>query len=168
MEKSSGLNLTRFFDQWFYSHGFPKISAKYNPQIEKGYVTLDFEQTQSDPFLAHFDLTLDVEIVDAQNQVYRASAPFDHRKAFVAIPLPEKTKVKLIRIDPDCKVLFSLEFNPGEEILEATAKEAKDVISRVRAYKELIKIGGYSALKRVSFLFIYFYREIFTQIYISL
>jgi aminopeptidase N len=149
LEKASGTNLTKFFDQWFFSQGFPRLSAKYAFQAEKRVVTIELEQTQTEPFLSHFDISFDVEVVDSENVAHRTRVTFAQKKAFAVIQLPLKAKVKLIRIDPDVTTLFSLDFNPGEEILESTAKEAKDLFSRIRSYKELIKIGSYSALSRV-------------------
>ena len=158
IEKASGLNLTRFFDQWFYSSGcafiglmrdrFPKIQGKYALQLDKKTVTVSLEQVQSEPFLNHFDIALDIELVDTNNKVYTTTVTFENSKAFAVIPIGS-SKIKTIRIDPDGKVLFSLDLNPGDEILSATAKEGGDICSRVWAYKELIKTGTFSALEKV-------------------
>jgi HEAT repeat protein len=54
-----------------------------------------------------------------------------------------------IQLDPECNRLFQLEFNPGEELLGNIAAKADDVPNRIRAHRELIKIGTSSALSKV-------------------
>jgi HEAT repeat protein len=50
------------------------------------------------------------------------------------------------RVDPGQQVLFSLEMNPGVEILSATVKHAHDVPNRIWAGQELAKLGTRPAL----------------------
>ena len=54
-----------------------------------------------------------------------------------------------VRIDPNNKVLFSLEFNPGEDLLINSLQNSPNIVHRIRAAKELIKNGSNSALKRL-------------------
>lgn len=153
LESESGLNLTRFFDEWFFSKGFPTVKASYSYDKDKKECTLTMEQSQISPAekndIAMFHFELDVEITDENDVVTVGTAVFeDSTKAYVRLNCASKPKV--IRLDPHGKVLITLDFNPGEPILASTAESAKDVVSRIRAYQELIKIGSFSSMKSVS------------------
>ncbi|KAJ3062333.1 hypothetical protein HK102_008803, partial [Quaeritorhiza haematococci] len=172
LERESGLNLTKYFDQWFYSKGFPKLKGTYTYDPQKRLVQISLEQTQSTgkgkdssasfsgaagdiPF---FEFSLDVEVTDEGGKVYKTEVVFDGeasgKKAVGFVVLDEsqggvKNKPRMVRVDPDLKWLFTLEMNTGEEVLENTARHAGDIMNRIRAYQELIKIGTASAMKKV-------------------
>lgn len=46
LEQHSHLNLTRFFDQWIYGRGYPKLKGTYEFDATKKIVSLKLEQTQ--------------------------------------------------------------------------------------------------------------------------
>ncbi len=145
------MNLTAFFDQWFYSKGFPKMKAAYEFQMAGNYVKLTFEQLQAKKTegIPVFDLSLDIEVVDTEGTVHKNVAVFQNGTVTVHFYLKKGVKPQFIRIDPECKALFSLEFNPGEEILVATAKHAKDVRNRIWAYETLAKQASVSGLLKL-------------------
>jgi aminopeptidase N len=60
-----------------------------------------------------------------------------------------KGKPTQVRFDPECKALFSLEFNPGADLLKSALKESPDIRSRIHAAKELIKTGTRPNLEAV-------------------
>ena len=70
-------------------------------------------------------------------------------KKSVSFSFESGVKPKYVRIDPFGKVLFSLDMNPGEDVLEQTALHAGDIVNRVWALEELVKIGGVSASQRI-------------------
>ena len=46
-EKESGLNLTKFFDQWVYGKGYPKLKVTYEDLVDsREIVQIVIEQTQ--------------------------------------------------------------------------------------------------------------------------
>ncbi|KAJ3074782.1 hypothetical protein HDU98_010273 [Podochytrium sp. JEL0797] len=155
LEKESGLNLTKFFDQWVYGRGYPKIKAEYAYDADKQICQITLEQTQENKELdipAVFELSLEVDVIDADGRVHPTEVHFSDATgpkvvAFVAMG---SAKVDVVEVDPRGKVLHSLDFNPGEAVLEATAKKGRDVMSRIRAFRQLIKIGSISSLKKVS------------------
>ncbi|KAL1917439.1 uncharacterized protein VTP21DRAFT_3832 [Calcarisporiella thermophila] len=155
LEDASGLNLTRFFDEWIYSPGYPQLKASYEHSTRDNTVQIAFEQTQHQPNtnvpkVFHFDL--DVEVIDAEDKVYSTTVRFENERAVAVLRLGN-AKPAQIRVDPEGKVLFSLEgLQPGEDILEATAKNAKDVFNRSWAYAQLIGVGSRAALKKVKTL----------------
>lgn len=128
---------------------FPKIEGKFSTQIDKKTVSLSLEQVQKPPFNKSFDITLEVELIDSDGISYHQNLEFNNGKAFATFSIGE-SKIKIIRVDPNTKVLFTLDMNPGEEILESSAKEAADIFTRIWAYGELIKIGTHSSFSRIA------------------
>jgi aminopeptidase N len=55
------------------------------------------------------------------------------------------TEVSEIRVDPHGRLLFALEFNPGEAILKETAKSAPCILNRIHAYNSLIDASSATA-----------------------
>ncbi|KAM3581482.1 hypothetical protein VKS41_006309 [Umbelopsis sp. WA50703] len=152
LEQASGLNLTRFFDEWVYSKGYPKLSAEYSYDSQSNEVKVTLNQTQVDEKegIPLFGFPLELEVVDDQGKVHSNTVVFDRdAKVITYIQLPSGSKPQVFRIDPDGKVLFSVELSADQNILENTAKSAKDVTNRIRAYNELVKTGSRASLKIV-------------------
>ncbi|KAI8827140.1 uncharacterized protein EV422DRAFT_594041 [Fimicolochytrium jonesii] len=153
LEKASGVALVKFFDDWLYSPGYPKLKGTYSYELEKNLVVLTLEQTQVDAAkkIPLFDIVIPVTVTDANGKTHSADVVFDSRtkntKAIVAIPVSGKPVS--LSVDPDYRTIFSLDLNPGEEVLSETAKSVSDVRSRIWAYQQLIEIGTLSALKKV-------------------
>ena len=148
----TGLNLTLFFQEWFYSCGYPTIKATMTHKKEERQVVISLEQTQVDSakHIPLFHCSVDVEVIDEDGNVFRGSAAFrDHsKKTSVVLDGCDKAPAQ-VRIDPDGKLLFTLDFNHGETTLGNVARDGKDVVSRIRAYYELIKIGTPTAMSIV-------------------
>ncbi|KAI8894738.1 hypothetical protein BC833DRAFT_651837 [Globomyces pollinis-pini] len=150
IEKTSGLNLVKFFDQWFYSPGFPTLKGNFDYEAGSPFCTITLEQTQINvkeniPF---FDIDVEVEVTSADDTVHLETIRFNDpskTKLFAVFPLGT-SKPKMVRIDPNAKLLFTIDFNPGEKILQETAKGAKDVSNRIRSYEKLIEVGSYNAV----------------------
>jgi aminopeptidase N len=151
LEEVSGLNLTRFFDQWLYSKGYPKLQISMEHNKDADLVQFAVEQTQVDQKagIGLFSFDLDLEIVDDKGGFHRGQVVFDYNtRATTSITIPKDTKPLQVRVDPLHKVLFTLDFKPSEEILIETARQG-DVFSRIWAYRELINIGTYQIFKKV-------------------
>lgn len=152
LEQASGLNLTRFFDEWIYSKGYPKVKADYSYDKKTNLVKVSLSQTQVDEKngIPLFAFPLEIEISDENGNVFTTTAEFDREEQTTAfIPIPNGSNPHILRIDPEGKVLFSLELSADDDILENTAKSAKDIHSRIHAYYVLIKSGSRASLKTV-------------------
>jgi aminopeptidase N len=64
----------------------------------------------------------------------------DKPKQTVVVAMPEEPSQ--VRIDPLCKVLHKLEFNPGDTMLRRQLTDAADVLGRILAAAELAKTGS--------------------------
>ncbi|KAH9263524.1 hypothetical protein BASA83_013080 [Batrachochytrium salamandrivorans] len=162
IEAQSGINLVPFFDQWLYSKGFPTLKGSLEVKTVGAsasgstLVNITLEQTQIDiaagvPF---FNITVDVEVVDTEDNVHTTQIVFNNplqTKAFSVISLGSKASVKpkTVRFDPHGRILFTMDLNPGLDVLAATAESAGDVGNRIWAYREMIKIGSLAALRKV-------------------
>ncbi|KAI9140970.1 peptidase family M1-domain-containing protein [Paraphysoderma sedebokerense] len=152
LESHSGVNLVQFFDQWFYSKGYPhlKVSMEHNKDTE--FVKFCFEQTQVSrkDNIPCFAFSIDVEVTDSEGKVYTATAKFDgnNQRAY-AVVTGVKSKPNVVEIDPNGKILCAVDFNPSEDILGNIVRNGRDLVNRIWAYKGLITNGGYSAMKKV-------------------
>ena len=149
LEEASGLNLTKFFDQWIYGKGYPILDGKFNFDPKKKTSTVILKQTQEDKKkdikLFHFDL--DIEITFEDGSIETKTVSFEDET--ISISFISESIPTLIRIDPEVKILFSLSFNPGEDILFNTLKKSKDIFNKIRCGIELVKIGSYSSIQKV-------------------
>jgi aminopeptidase N len=148
LEEHSGLNLVRFFDQWIYGRGYPKLKASFSHDAEKSQGTLVVEQTQKEEKkeIGLFAFPLDVEYTDDEG-AHRITLEIEGERTTTILPV--KGKPTQIRFDPGCKALFSLEFNPGADLLKSALTKAPDIRSRIHAAKELIKTGRRPSLEAV-------------------
>lgn len=151
LENASGLNLTRFFDEWLLSKGYPKLSGTYEYDLAKQGVTITMRQTQAkDGDIPLFAFDLEIELIDDRGQTYNVCLSFDREPSAAAfIKLQDGASPCCLRVDPDNKVLYSLEMSADQQVLQNTAKSAKDIKSRIWAYDELIKNGSWYSLQTV-------------------
>lgn len=151
LEEVSGINLTRFFDEWIHSKGYPKLKGEYGYDIEKNRVKIVLTQTQVDQEVPLFGFDLGVQVITDSKETFSSSVHFDENKTATAfIELPQGQKPSQIAIDPEFNVLFSLDMSSiDRDVLIETAKNGATVPTRIWAYLELIKSGTKTALKAV-------------------
>ncbi|KAI8375207.1 peptidase family M1-domain-containing protein [Blakeslea trispora] len=153
LEEASGLNLTRFFDEWIHSKGYPKLSGKYDYEADKSRVKISMTQTQVDVVeqIPLFAFDLDVVITTDKDEQVSTTLTFDREDSVTGfIQLPEGQKPSQISIDPEGKVLFVIEMpSIDRDVLIGTAKNSKNLIDRIMAYSELVSSGSRPALKAV-------------------
>lgn len=151
LEEASGFNLTRFFDEWLLSKGFPKLKGQYEFKVGGVKISMTQAQVDSEKEIPLFGFDLDLEITTDKGTVCTGKLTFDRVDTVVTvIRLPEGEKPTQIRVDPEAKVLFTLEIPSVErDVLIESAKKSKDVVNRILAYSELINSGSRPALKAV-------------------
>jgi aminopeptidase N len=145
LERESGLNLTKFFDQWIYGKGYPKLKATMDilePSAipfagGRGAVQLTLEQTQGSKAAGVanvFEMMIEIDVVDTEGHVHASSVYFNDLsgpRVVAVIPLPVGVKAAFVEVDPRGKCLFSLDFTPSEQVLGAMATQGRDIGSRV-------------------------------------
>lgn len=149
LERRSGRSLARFFDQWIRSPGYPKVRASFRRDAAAGEGIVEIEQTQVDAkagvpcfeFPLVIEWTIDGVSARREVQVERAKHTF---------AMPMAGEPTAIRLDPDARMVWALDFNPGEERLRRQLREAADVTGRILAARELIKAGGREGLAAIT------------------
>jgi aminopeptidase N len=151
LEESSGLNLTRFFDEFIYSKGYPQVKGQYEFKDDRVKISMTQTQVNAEKEIPLFAFDLDIEVVDDKNQVHNTTITFDREASVSAfIPLEKGSKPVSVRVDPEGKVpLYTLDMSVDRQILIEVAKNGKDIVNRIWAYSELIKDGSRPALKAV-------------------
>lgn len=107
-ERVNGTSLQRFFDQWVFRPGVPRITATPAWDDASKTLTVAFEQTQTiNGFNPAFDLSIPVWIkVAGETSPRNATAAFDTRTGSVSIPLPREPE--MIAIDPRMTTLADI------------------------------------------------------------
>ncbi len=148
LEQHSGINLTRFFDEWLYNRGYPQLKVSFKYHRERAEGTLTIEQTQTDTKkkigLFHFDL----EILYEDEQGFHSVTVAVHDKQHTVV-LDLAAPPRQIQIDPRVTTLFSLEFDPGEDLLLRSLREDGPIGVRIWAARELINTGTRANLAAV-------------------
>ncbi|OMH83834.1 hypothetical protein AX774_g2644 [Zancudomyces culisetae] len=153
LEAASGKSLDRFFDEFVYGVGYPRIRCHLQYQPSKGLVQITLDQSSDrirDYPIVWFGFDIEIELVDSSGGCHREILSFDQNtRALAVIQLPEGTRPSHISIDPNLNMLFTLEFNPGFDLLLNMAERARDVRSRIFAYETAIKSGYPNLLQAV-------------------
>ena len=134
LEEESGRHLSRFFDEWLRSPGYPKL--KVTSAWKDGQLELVVEQQQIDKDKGigtfTFELQVDLEVDGAW------------RRETLAIGGPRKgvtfgldSEPTQIVIDPDCSLIHALEFQPGDDQLKRSLREAPTLRGRIQAARSL-------------------------------
>jgi aminopeptidase N len=148
MEEHSGRSLGPFFDQWFYTAGYPslKVSFNYDAKNKQGSFEVEQQQVDQEKAVPVFLLTTDLGwTIDGRS--YRLPVKLDREKQTFIVDMAAEPEQ--VRFDPDNKVLHKLSFNPGGPMLRTQLADAPDVIGRIQAARELVKTGKRSNIQAV-------------------
>ena len=148
LEEHSGRSLVKFFDQWFISPGYPNIKVSFDYDEEEKLGTFTIEQTQEDKDKGVPLFAFNTQVswtVDGQE--HRRPVKMDQARHVVMAAMASKPE--MVRFDPDCQVLHKLAFNPGDEMLRRQLVEAKDVIGRILAARELARTAKRSNIQAI-------------------
>ncbi len=150
IEAVTGIDLTQFYDQWFYGEGYPNFNVRYNYQ--NGVLYLRSAQSTSKPTVTPLFVT------PIEYLIKRAGAPdttirvlHDQNTMNYAIPMAG-TDVTGIIIDPQNWILNTV----GLIIKDATLTSINDAKSELNLYvypnpaADQIKLYGYDPSMSVS------------------
>ena len=148
MEEHSGRSLGQFFDQWFYTAGYPdlKVSFDYDNKKKQGTFTIEQKQVNPRKHIPAFVLNTDLGWT-VNDQDHRMPVKLDRERQTLIIAMDEFPQQ--VRFDPDGKVLHKLSFNPGDSLLRNQLLDAPDITGRILAAQELIKTGTYANIQAV-------------------
>lgn len=140
LEEASGRSLVKWFDQWIYSKGYPRIKAGFDWNAKKKQATFTITQTQVDEKeeIGVFDLPLDIAWV-TDGEIHIRTVRLENAKHVVVVPMAKEPEQ--VRIDPHGRTVMKLDFHPGDKMLRTQLTKAPDVIGRILAGAELCKTG---------------------------
>ncbi len=97
LEETSGLDLTLFFQNWFYGEGYPTYSLNWSSDEQQ--VILQVDQTTSHPSVAFFPMTLPVSVLGTggQDSLFRLPHTYSGETFVLEMPWP----VASIQLDPE-------------------------------------------------------------------
>lgn len=131
LEKASGRDLERFFDEWIYGKGIPRLNAAYRWDPVRKTATLTLKQTQKIAADAPaFHLPVELYFRVAGKHVYR-TVEFD--RATQDFPFSFEAAPEAFSIDPGGKLLCSLSGDTPRAMLEWMATQAPTPLMRIRA-----------------------------------
>ncbi|MHA1112745.1 MAG: HEAT repeat domain-containing protein, partial [Promethearchaeota archaeon] len=122
-------------------------SFSYDEKSKLSSIKLEQNQVDKKKNIGVFKFPLDI-MWETDNTNFERQR-FEITEKEQTLYFKSTSKPKQIRIDPDFKLLCSLEFNPGTEMLEQQLKTG-DVIAKIRAAKELTKKGKKKELDTVA------------------
>jgi len=135
LEARSGQRLARFFDQWLYAPGYPKVKGSFAWDEENHVATITLEETQVDAArgVGAFDLPLTVALEVAEGRWERVTTHLRDRRE---LRVPCARRPLTVVIDPDGDLVFALEWAPGDDLLVRALRVAS-VPGRILAARAL-------------------------------
>jgi hypothetical protein len=100
LEATSGLNLTNFFNQWYYNQGFPSYHLLYG-QVGSA-VTLTVNQTQSDASVSFFEMPIPVKFI---GQTQDTTIVFDHQSSGQVFSATVNFPIVSVQFDPELWII---------------------------------------------------------------
>ncbi|MGH2536487.1 MAG: M1 family aminopeptidase [Candidatus Promineifilaceae bacterium] len=148
MEEFSGRSLGKFFDQWFHAPGYPHLKVSFSYDSKQKLGTFEVEQTQADAGKGIPVFALSTNL-SWQVKGETRSLPIKLDQARHVFTIKMEAEPEQVRFDPGCKILYKLEFNPGDPMLRRQLTEAPDVVGRILAANELAKTGKRSNIQAI-------------------
>lgn len=138
IEEATHTNVDRFFSQWVYGAGAPKLDLSYTYDAEKHQVVLTLKQTQKlEGRVGLFTVPTDVEITNASGpKLY----PITFSKANEVFTFPSESAPLMVLLDKGGHVLQSVNFKKEKKEWLYQAKNASELADRADAVMALSKI----------------------------
>ncbi|HEX8516163.1 MAG TPA: M1 family aminopeptidase [Bacteroidia bacterium] len=131
LENTSGLDLTAFFDQWYYKQGYPSYHITYGQTGNMVSITID--QSQSHPSVSFFEMPVPVKFIGAAQDT---TIVFQHTSSGQTFTANIGYPVISAQFDPELHILSRNntiiginELEPGSLNAAVFPNPAGDVIS---------------------------------------
>ncbi|MFW9995452.1 MAG: M1 family aminopeptidase [Candidatus Odinarchaeota archaeon] len=146
IEEISGKNVQRFFDQWLYRAGHPKLKAsvKYDKKVERVFIKVEQKQgdvkEKKDSKIDQeklFTAPLEIGWLGTDNTWHYETFTMQDAKHVFSLRAEEEPLV--VQIDPRFKLLKELEYDLPVKKAEKLLDQAPNIINRIYAVKVLCK-----------------------------
>ena len=133
LEEASGRSLARFFDDWFRSPGYPRLSAEWAHDADAGEGTLTLKRTAwpKDSGVPDFSLPITVAVEDASGTWHRREARLT--RASVAVRFPLEADARQVVVDPDSVLPAKIKLGFGTDQLIRSLTDCPHVRGRLDA-----------------------------------
>jgi aminopeptidase N len=148
IQKATGKNLARFFDQWVYGGGHPEYKVRYwwDPKGKKAHVrVVQTQNVNGETALFHLPVEFAFETADGE---IRFKETVDKRSHLFTFDLPSEPTMVLF--DPDGWLLKKVDFAKSEALWIRQLTSARHPEARVEAARALGKIGGPAATEALA------------------
>lgn len=138
VEDVSGRGLGRFFEQWVMKPGHPEMDVEI--AWDKGVLTVATKQTQatSDGVPACFELSLDLDLGDADGHVARRTLRVNEKQQSFAVPAPGRPA--FVVVDPELRVVGEVRVKAPADMLREQLAKGPTARGRWLAAQSLAKI----------------------------
>ncbi len=138
IEAATGRNIDWLFDEYVYRGGHPAFNIGFEWDEKAKQAKLSVTQTQDEKDSSVFHLPVDVDFtVDGKQHTFKVQIAEKAHNFFFVLP----SKPQMVRFDPGCNFLKTVEFKRPKEMLLYQLKNDDDVTGRIDAAKELAKLG---------------------------
>lgn len=141
VERTTGINLDGFFEQWLYRPGHPELSVSLSGMDSSGVMVRVKQNQDSDAF--RLDLKIRIDYGDGVDERYLRVEGKDQ-----SFYIPFNRKPIYISIDPDFSILGTIQFERPVEMMVAQL-EKDGVAGRISAAKGLAKDGSSTSVKHL-------------------
>jgi aminopeptidase N len=146
IETATGRNLRRFFNQWIYREGHPRLQVAVAWDAERRTATLTIDQqqtvdTEHPPYAFDVDVAFAPKSGVAGERRLRAKV----ERAHESISVPLDFEPHLVRFDPGAFILGEVRYRLGVRYAAAALSSDPDIVARIRAARELAADGGAQA-----------------------
>jgi aminopeptidase N len=139
MSKSSGRDLSTFFNEWIYGAGFPEFQVSYSWNKADKILQINVKQTQNyNSVVKIFHIPVLLEVTTSQ-KVFLDTLFINQREQSFSISSDQNPL--MIRFNKFYKILCKVDFKKTLQELGYQIKYDDDVTGRITASKELIKFG---------------------------
>jgi aminopeptidase N len=106
-ERSSGKDLTAFFNQWLYQGSVIKLKGSWNYNAKDKTINIELQQVQPEKYIFNMPLELGIQSTEKNTEQIKV-VNLDKRKIKISIPSP--TAPTSVRLDPGTKLLAEWDF----------------------------------------------------------
>jgi len=136
-EEVSGQSLDRFFDQWVFGGGYPRLKITYAWSDKTRLARLSVNQTQAEDDKGKvFHLPTKVRFVVTGKRIDQDLSIDQGQQDFY---FPLASEPNIVRFDPEYTVLAEVTFDLPKAMLYQQLADGNDVIGQVLAIKALSK-----------------------------